>query len=111
MSNRILYTSDDGKNRLNLRAEGETIWLTQLKIAELFQTTKQNVNLHDQNIFEEGELLPILVLKESLTTAAGGKNYRTQFYNFELILVIGYRIRSPRGTQFRNGQQRTSRSI
>jgi hypothetical protein len=51
MSNLILYTSDDGKTRLNLRAEGETIWLTQVEIAELFQTTKQNVNLHAQNIF------------------------------------------------------------
>ena len=81
--------------------EAETVWLTQLEIAELFQTTKQNVSLHAKNIFREGELDQDSVVKESLTTAADGKNYSTQFYNLDLILAIGYRIRSPRGTQFR----------
>jgi hypothetical protein len=92
MDNLILYTSDDGQTRLNLRVEAETIWLTQLEIAELFQTTKQNVSLHAKNIFREGELGQDSVVKESLTTAADGKNYRTQFYNLDLILAIGYRI-------------------
>jgi hypothetical protein len=67
MSDLILYTSEDGQTRLQLRADGKTIWLTQLEIAELFQTTKQNVSLHAKNIFEEGELGPDSVVKESLT--------------------------------------------
>lgn len=101
MSELILYTSDDGKTRLHLRVETETIWLSQLEIAELFQTTKQNISLHAKNIFEDGELREDSVVKESLTTAADGKNYRTKLYNLDLILAIGYRVRSPRGVQFR----------
>jgi hypothetical protein len=101
MSDLILYTSEDGRARLQLRVEGETVWLTQAEIAELFQTTKQNVSLHAKNIFTAGELPPASVVKDSLTTAADGKKYRTQRYNLDLILAIGYRIRSPRGTQFR----------
>lgn len=101
MSSLIIYTSDDGNTRINLRVEADSIWLSQLEIAELFQTTKQNVSLHARNIFEEGELSQDSVVKESLTTAADGKNYRTQLYHLELILAIGYRIRSPRGVQFR----------
>jgi hypothetical protein len=104
MSELILYTSDDGKTRLNLRAEGETIWLTQLEIAELFQTTKQNVNLHAKNIFEEGELNPEATVKESLTVQTEGAREVTRaitYYNLELILAIGYRVRSPHGTRFR----------
>ena len=101
MSSMILYTSDDGKTRINLRVEADSIWLSQLEIAELFQTSKQNVSLHAKNIFEDGELTPDSVVKESLTTAADGKSYRTQLYHLELILSIGYRIRSPHGVQFR----------
>src|SRR5690554_5928667 len=101
MSDLILYTSDDGQTRLHLRVETETIWLSQLEIAELFQTTKQNVSLHAKNIFADKELRQDAVVKESLTTAADGKNYRTKLYNLDLILAIGYRVRSPRGVQFR----------
>jgi hypothetical protein len=101
MTHIVLYTSEDGRTRLDLRVEGETVWLSQLDIAELFQTTKQNVSLHAKNIVEEGELLSEAVVKDSLTTASDGKNYRTKRYNLDLILAIGYRIRSPRGTQFR----------
>lgn len=101
MSDLIIYTSDDGSTRINLRVEAGNIWLSQLEIAELFQTTKQNVSLHARNIFDEGELNADSVVKDSLTTAADGKNYRTQLYDLTLILAIGYRIRSPRGTQFR----------
>lgn len=101
MSELILYHSEDGQTRLHLRADGETVWLSQLEIAELFQTTKQNVSLHAKNIFSDGELQEDSVVKESLTTAADGKNYRTQLYNLDLILAIGYRVRSPRGVQFR----------
>ncbi len=101
MSELILYTSDDGKIRLDLRVDGQTVWLTQLEIAELFQTTKQNISLHAKNIFEDGELRPEAVVKESLTTAADRKRYKTSLYNLDLILAIGYRVRSPRGVQFR----------
>jgi len=75
--------------------------LNQLEIAELFDTTKQNVSLHIQNIFEEGELLPDSVVKESLTTASDGKRYSTKLYNLDVILAVGYRVRSPGGAQFR----------
>jgi len=104
MSDLILYTSEDGRTRLSLRVEGETIWLTQLEIAELFQTTKQNVSLHAQNIFEDGELRPEATVKESLTVQTEGNRQvkRTIItYNLDLILAIGYRVRSPRGVQFR----------
>ncbi len=101
MSELILYTSEDGKTRLHLRVAGESIWLSQLEIAELFQTSKQNVSLHAKNIFADKELSQDSVIKESLTTASDGKNYRTKLYNLDLILAIGYRIRSPRGVQFR----------
>ncbi len=86
MSELILYRSEDGQTRLHLRADGETVWLSQLEIAELFQNTKQNVSLHAKNIFADGELQQDSVVKESLTTAADGKNYRTQLYNLDLSL-------------------------
>jgi hypothetical protein len=104
VSELVLYTSDDGRTRLNLRVEGQTVWLTQLEIAELFLTTKQNVSLHAKNIFEDGELSPEATVKESLTVQTEGKRevQRTiQLYNLDLILAIGYRVRSPRGVQFR----------
>jgi hypothetical protein len=101
MSELILFTSDDGQTQMHLRVESGTIWLSQAEIAELFQTTKQNVSLHAKNILEEGELQAGSVVKESLTTASDNKNYRTKLYNLDLILAIGYRVRSPRGTQFR----------
>ena len=101
MSELILYSSDDGHTRIHLRAEGGTVWLSPLEIAEPFQTSKQNVSLHAKNIFADNELAQDAVVKESLTTAADGKKYRTQLYNLDLILAIGYRVRSPRGVQFR----------
>lgn len=104
MSDLILYTSEDGQTRLELRVQEQTIWLSQLEIAELFQTTKQNVNLHAKNIFKDGELAPEATVKESLTVQSEGKRNvkRTiSYYNLDLILAIGYRVRSPRGTQFR----------
>ncbi len=89
MSSLIIYTSDDGQTRINLRVEADSIWLSQLEIAELFQTTKQNVSLHAKNIFSEGELMPDSVVKDSLTTAADGKNYRTQLYHLEPLRAKG----------------------
>lgn len=101
MTDIILYTSEDGRARIELRAEGGTVWLSQLGIADLFLTSKQNVSLHARNIFADGELDADSVVKESLTTAADGKAYKTKLYNLDLILAIGYRVRSPRGSQFR----------
>ena len=104
MSDLILYTSDDGQTRLQLRADGNTVWLTQLEIAELFQTTKHNISIHTKNIFKEGELVPEATVKESLTVQTEGSrqvNRTITYYNLDLILAIGYRVRSPRGTQFR----------
>lgn len=104
MSELILYTSDDGQTRLHLRVESETIWLSQLEIAELFQTTKQNVSLHAKNIFEDKELMAEATVKESLTVQSEGNRQvkrKISYYNLDLILAIGYRVRSPRGVQFR----------
>ena len=109
MSDLILYTSEDGKTRLDLRVDGATVWLNQLEIAELFQTTKQNVSLHAQNIFEDGELVREATVKESLTVQTEGTRevQRTlTLYNLDLILAIGYRVRSSRGVQFRQWASR-----
>ncbi|MBP7547669.1 MAG: virulence RhuM family protein [Corallincola sp.] len=101
MSELILYTTEDGRSQIKLRAEQQTVWLTQLEMAELFDATKQNISLHLKNLFKDGELSEDSVVKESLTTAADGKRYRTQIYNLDAILAVGYRVRSPRGVQFR----------
>ncbi|EPC02176.1 hypothetical protein L861_15820 [Litchfieldella anticariensis FP35 = DSM 16096] len=104
MSELILYTTDDGRTQLHLRVEGDSIWLSQMEIAELFQTTKQNVSLHAKNIFEDNELAPEATIKESLTVQSEGNRQvkrRISYYNLDLILAIGYRVRSPRGVQFR----------
>ncbi|GHE20871.1 virulence RhuM family protein [Halomonas urumqiensis] len=97
----ILYQTEDGRTAIHLRAEEGTVWLTQAEIADLFATTKQNVSLHARNILKDGELSPDSVVKESLTTAADGKRYKVKWYSLPMILAIGYRVRSPRGTQFR----------
>jgi len=101
MTDLILYTTDDGKSRIQLRADEQTVWLTQLEMAELFDATKQNISLHLKNLFEDGELDAGSVVKESLTTAADGKRYQMLLYNLDAILAVGYRVRSPRGVQFR----------
>ena len=102
MSNEIiLYQTDDGHACIQLRAEDGNIWLTQLEVAELFDITVANANIHINNILKEGELPAEAVIKESLITAADGKNYRTKLYRLEMILAVGYRVKSPRGTQFR----------
>jgi hypothetical protein len=101
MNNLILYTTEDGKSQIKLRSDLDTVWLTQLEMAELFDATKQNVSLHLKNIFEDLELMQDSVVKDSLTTAADGKKYQTQLYNLDAILAVGYRVRSPRGVQFR----------
>jgi hypothetical protein len=97
----ILYTSEDGQAHVQLRADLGTVWLTQLEMAELFNASKQNISLHLKNLFQDGELHEESVVKESLTTAADGKVYQTKLYNLDAILAVGYRVRSPRGVQFR----------
>ena len=97
----ILYRTDDGKALVRLRTMGESVWLSQMEIAELFATTKQNVSLHIHNILKEGELAINSVVKESLTTAADGKNYPTSDYNLDAVISVGYRVKSNRGNQFR----------
>ncbi len=101
MSEMILYRSDDGKTDIRLRLEDGTVWLSQLEIAELFDTSVPNINIHTRNILKERELIEDSVVKQSLITAADGKNYRTKLYRLEMILAVGYRVKSARGTEFR----------
>ena len=96
----ILYQPNE-TIKLEVRIEEESVWLTQAQMAELFQTTKQNISLHTNNIFKEGELDKLSVVKDSLTTASDGKNYRIKYYNLDVIISVGYRVKSLRGTQFR----------
>ncbi|MEB2232259.1 RhuM family protein [Xanthomonas campestris pv. campestris] len=100
----ILYRTEDGQADIQLRAVDGTVWLNQAQIAELFDTTKQNVSLHIRNVLEEGELTAEATVKESLTVQTEGKrevNRMVQSYRLEMILAVGYRVRSPRGAQFR----------
>lgn len=97
----IFFETPNGGTRIEVLLDEETVWLTQAQMVELFQTTKQNVSLHIKNIFDEGELSEDSVVKESLTTAADGKQYRTKYYNLDVIISVGYRVKSLAGTQFR----------
>ena len=99
--NIIIYNTVDGKTSVSLLAKNGTVWMNQMQIAELFATSKQNISLHIQNILEENELDKNSVVKEYLTTANDGKNYNVTHYSLEMILAIGFRVRSKRGTQFR----------
>ena len=108
MSNKIIiYNTEDGKAKINLRLEDGTVWLNQLQIAELFQTTKQNISKHIKAILEDGELEEKVVVNYQLTTTKHGaikgkvQSREVAFYNLDMILAIGYRVRSPRGVQFR----------
>jgi hypothetical protein len=97
----IIYQTEDGQTKIDVRLENETVWLSQLDMAALFQTSKQNISLHIKNIFKEGELEEISVVKDYLTTALDGKKYHTIYYNLDVIISVGYRVKSHRGTQFR----------
>ena len=97
----IMYQTEDGLTKIDVTLESETVWLNQLQMAELFQTTKQNISYHINNIFKEGELDVNSVVKDFLTTAADGKPYNMHFYNLDVIISVGYRVKSLRGTQFR----------
>jgi hypothetical protein len=91
----------DGATNLQVRVDGQTVWLTQAGMAELFQSSVPNINIHIRNILEEGELDRGAVIKDYLITAADKKTYRTKHYNLDMILAVGYRVRSARGTAFR----------
>jgi len=97
----LIYRTPTGTTEIEVTLDGETVWLTQSQIAELFRTTKQNISLHINNIFKEGELTSNSVVKENLTTARDGKKYHTLFYNLDMIISIGYRVNSVQGTHFR----------
>ena len=97
----IIYQTEDGLTKIDVTIENETVWLNQLQMAELFQTTKQTISYHIKNIFKDGELNEESVVKDFLTTAADGKPYNTHYYNLDVIISVGYRVKSLRGTQFR----------
>ena len=97
----ILYSTADGKTKISLQKTDGTVWLTQAQMAELFDCKKQNISLHIKKIFDEGELEQNSVVKRYLTTASDGKEYSTLFYSLDMILAVGLRVRSVRGTQFR----------
>jgi hypothetical protein len=101
----ILFQTEDAQTRLQVRLDGQTAWLTQAQMAELFQTSVPNINLHLKNIYEEGELSETSTIKEYLIVRSEGQRQVSRpvlHYNLEAILAVGYRVRSPRGTQFRN---------
>ena len=101
MSDLILYTTEDGRSQIQLRTKDQTVWLSQREMSQLFDVSTDNVGLHLKNLFAEGELEEKSVTEESSVTAADGKNYLTKLYNLDAILAVGYRVRSPRGVQFR----------
>ena len=96
----VLYQPDDSI-RLEVKLDQDTVWLTQAQMTELFRTTRNNITMHIRNIFKEKELDEKSVCKESLHTAADGKRYRTKIYNLDVIISVGYRVKSPIGTRFR----------
>jgi hypothetical protein len=101
MSDLILYTTEDGMSQIQLRTKDATVWLSQREMSQLFDVSTDNVGLHLKNLFAKEELEEKSVTEESSVTAADGKNYLTKLYNLDAILAVGYRVRSPRGVQFR----------
>ena len=103
MNEIIIYSTEDGKSKINLKLENGTVWLNQLQIAELFQTTKQNISKHINAIFKDNELDTSTVNYQLTVQNEGGRSIERNvaYYNLDMILAIGYRVRSPRGVQFR----------
>jgi len=97
----ILYRTEDGRTEIQLRAADGSAWLTQADMTDLFDTSKQNISLHIRKVLAERELSESAVVKFDLTTAADGKRYKTMLYRLDMILAVGFRVRSPRGSQFR----------
>jgi hypothetical protein len=98
----VIYKASEANDfQLEVQVENDTVWLTQAQMAKLFQSTRNNITLHISNIFKEKELLENSVCKDSLLTASDGKKYKTKFYSLDVIISVGYRVKSQRGTQFR----------
>lgn len=104
--NLILYTSDDGKSSVSLYERDGSVWLNQLQMAELFATSKPNINMHIANILKDRELDANSTIKDYLTVATNGKSYNVKFYSLEMIMAVGFRVRSVRGVQFRQWANR-----
>ena len=97
----LIYQTEDGHTKIDVKLEGETVWLTQAQLCELYQTSKSNISEHIKHIFEEGELEENAVVRKFRTTAADGKNYNTIHYNLDMIISLGYRVKSKIATNFR----------
>ena len=97
----LIYTTDDGGIRIDVQMVDETVWLTQARMSQLFEKDKRTISEHIRNVFHEGELDENSVVRKFRTTAADGKNYDVQYYNLDVIISVGYRVKSHRGTQFR----------
>ena len=97
----IIYQTEDGLTKINVNIQGETVWLSLDLMAELFQRDKSTISRHIKNIFSEGELSPNSVVAKFATTATDGKIYQVDYYNLDIIISVGYRVKSVRGTQFR----------
>ncbi len=97
----IIYQTQDGKTKIDVKIEDETVWLSQNQMVDLFQSSKANISEHISHIFKEGELDENSVVRKFRTTATDGKNYNTKHYNLDVIISVGYRVKSLRGTQFR----------
>ena len=97
----IIYKTEDGKVKISLFAKDGSVWLNQNQLADLFDTSVPNISMHISNILKDNELSPNSVIENYLTTACDGKNYEVTFYSLDMILAIGFRVRSKRGVQFR----------
>jgi len=104
----IIYNTDDGKTSVSLMSRDGNVWLNQNNLAELFDTSIPNISMHISNMLKENELNTISVIKDYLTTASDGKNYNITFYSLDTILAIGFRVKSKRGTQFRQWANRNA---
>lgn len=107
MADIIIYNTADGKAEIKLYADNGTVWLTQAQIVDLFNSSKSSISEHIKNIFSEDELDENAVVRKIRTTAADGKNYLVSYYSLDVILAVGFRVRSPRGTQFRQWANNT----
>jgi len=106
----LIYTGSDGLTKVEVRLEDDTLWLTQTQMCELYATSKSNVSEHIKHIFEDGELAAESVVRNFRTTAADGKSYSTSYYNLDMIIALGYRVRSIVATRFRQWAPAPSRT-
>src|SRR5574344_2503079 len=104
----FVYQNDDGSLKLDVKLQDETVWLSQSQLVQLYASSKANVSEHIKNIFDEGELDKDSVVRNFRTTAADGKKYNTAYYNLDMIISLGYRIKSSVATKFRRSEEHTS---